>query len=306
MELMIAALVFATVISFLTAYQNRSEPAKVDLQGRLKNVITYEDFTDIRQAELSIPLSERLLRPLLGLLSTLASKLLPAEIVQAIEKKVLQSGRPGGFSARDYLGMKVIFALGLPLFLYTVTGGVLEPKTAFLIVIAGIVGWRLPDMQLNGKVRRRSDLMEKTFPDTLDLLTVSVEAGLGFDGALAKVVEKSEGPVADEFRRVLQEVKMGKTRREALRDFADRSGVDDIKTFTGAIIQSDQLGLNIGKTLKNQAEQMRRKRRQRIEEKAMKVPVKMLIPLVVFIFPTIFIVLLGPALIQIIENFAVM
>lgn len=302
MQLLIAVLIFGCVAAFVTAFQKQAEPVKVDLQGRLKNVIPYDEFADMRQAELSVPLSERLIRPFLGILSGLTSRLLPKEMIVTLEKKVMLAGKSSGLSARDYLGMKTAFALILPALVYFLTGGKIELLTMLLLGITFIIGWKFPDMQLDAKARNRMNAMEKTFPDVLDMLTVSVEAGLGFDGALAKVVEKSKGPVADEFRRVLHEVKMGKTRREALRDFAERSGVDDIQTFAGAIIQSDQLGLNIGKTLKNQAEQMRRKRRQRVEEKAMKVPVKMLIPMVLFIFPTIFIVLLGPALIMIMQN----
>jgi tight adherence protein C len=306
MQLAIALLVFITLITFMTAFQKHAQPVKVDLQGRLKNVMPYDEIADTRQAELSVPLSERLVSPFLSLLSGLASKLLPKEMLQSLEKKVERSGRRGGFSARDYLGMKVIFAFVLPFLIYLLNKGQLEAITILLMGITLIIGWKFPDMQLDTKARKRMATMEKSFPDVMDLLTVSVEAGLGFDGALVKVVEKSKGPVAEEFRRVLHEIKMGKTRREALRDFAERSGVDDIHSFTGAIIQSDQLGLNIGKTLKNQAEQMRRKRRQRIEEKAMKVPVKMLIPMILFIFPTIFVVLLGPALLMIMQNLVVL
>lgn len=298
----ITILVFLSLSAFLASFQKRVSPAKVDLQGRLKNVIPSEETPDIRKAELSRPMAERLARPLLGGLSSLAAKMLPKEMLQALEKKVQQSGRNSGFTARDYLGMKLAFSLGFPGALYIMNLGLINTNNVAMMAVAAILGWRFPDMRLDNTVKARMNLLEKTFPDTLDLLTVSVEAGLGFDGAIAKVVEKSKGPVAEEFRRVLQEIKMGKTRRDALRDFGTRSGVDDIKTFTGAIIQADQLGLNIGNTLKLQSEQMRRKRRQRVEEIAMKVPVKMLIPMVVFIFPTIFIVLLGPAIIQILES----
>ncbi|MCW3489634.1 type II secretion system F family protein [Dethiobacter alkaliphilus] len=302
MQAIIALLVFLSLVTFITALQNKLQPAKVDLQGRLKNVINYDETADIRQAELSRPLSERICSPLLGALSAIASRLLPADILKGLERKVQQAGMIGGFSAKDYLGMKVVFAFGLPFFFYLLFGRDLSPQTALIVAIAGVLGWRLPEMKLENTARSRKASIEKSFPDTLDLLTVSVGAGLGFDGALAKVVEKSEGPVAEEFRRVLQEIKMGKARREALRDFGERTGIDDVKSFTGAIVQADQLGLNIGKTLKVQSEQMRRKRRQRVEEQAMKVPVKMLLPLVAFIFPTIFIVLLGPAMIQIVET----
>ena len=302
MQGIIALLVFLTLVTFITALQRQLQPAKVDLQGRLKNVINYDETTDIRQSELNRPLSERICSPFLGLMSTLATRLLPADILKGLEKKVQQAGQVGGFSAKDYLGMKVVFALGLPALFYIMQRGEISPLSVLFMAISGLLGWRFPEMKLENKARRRKESIEKAFPDTLDLLTVSVGAGLGFDGALVKVVEKSQGPVSEEFRRVLQEIKMGKGRRDALRDFGERTGIDDIKSFTGAIVQADQLGLNIGKTLRIQSEQMRRKRRQRVEEQAMKVPVKMLIPMIVFIFPTIFVVLLGPAVIQIIES----
>jgi tight adherence protein C len=304
MQLAVCSLVFLSLYTLGTALRAWRAPARIDLQGRLKNILEYDETVDTRQAELSRPLSERLLQPFLGLVSGLAARLLPAEILQNLEKKVNQAGNIQGLRAGDYLGLKIILAAAVPLVLQLAFPGPWEAKKVFLAAAGAAFGWLLPNIHLDGKIRQRCEAIEKTFPDIMDLLSVSVEAGLGFDGAMAKVVEKSDGPVALEFRRVLHEIKMGKSRREALRDLGERCGVDDVKVFTSTIIQAEQLGLNIGNTLKNQAEQMRRRRRQRVEERAMKVPVKMLIPLVIFIFPTIFIVLLGPALIQIIENFA--
>jgi tight adherence protein C len=143
-------------------------------------------------------------------------------------------------------------------------------------------------------------------PDNLDLLTVSVEAGLGFDQALLKLVEKTQGPLTDEFKRVLQEMRIGKTRRDALREMSVRAGVEDLQTFVVAIIQADQLGVGIGKVLRIQSQQLRERRRLKAEERAQKAPVKMLIPMVVFIFPCLFIILLGPGVLQLIDNFAKM
>lgn len=306
MQTTISALMFLSLVTLGIALQKKEQPAKIDVHGRLKQVMSAEEAVCIRQVELSRPLSERIFRPLLVVMASVAMRVLPREVLQRLEKKVQQSGSDRGLSARDYLGLKVLFALGLPTFIYFMHSGIWSSQLALTLVFALFIGWRFPEIQLKRSARIRCIQLEKTFPDILDLLTVSVGAGLGFDGALAKVVEKSNGPVSEEFKRVLQEIKMGKSRRDAMRDFGDRSGVADIKTFTGAIVQADQLGINISSTLKYQAEQMRRKRRQRVEEQAMKAPVKMLIPLIVFIFPTIFIVLLGPALIQILENFAVM
>ena len=163
------------------------------------------------------------------------------------------------------------------------------------------MGWLIPDFGLKAKSDRRQVQIQKSLPDTLDLLCVSVEAGLGFDAAVAKVVEKSTGPLAEEFGRLLQEIRMGKPRRAALKDMAHRSQVEDLSTFITAIIQADQLGVSIGNVLNIQSQEMRRKRRQRAEEAAMKAPIKMLFPLIFFIFPALFVVLLGPALIQIME-----
>lgn len=298
------ALVFFTIYTFFAAIRSRQAQERADLQGRLQKVLDWEEAAGAREAELSRPLSERLLAPVLQTVSDLASRLLPAKILASLEKKVQQTGRQGGLSPRDYLGLKLLSAIVIPLLVYLLLGRSSNLQTFALAAYAAVIAWRLPDMQLERIIRQRHALLEKSFPDALDLLTVSVEAGLGFDGAVAKVAEKSEGPVAEEFKRLLQEMRMGKLRKDALRDFSLRCGVEDIMIFTSTVIQAEQLGLNISGTLKTQAEQMRRKRRQRAEEKAMKVPVKMLIPMVIFIFPTIFIVLLGPAIIQIIENFA--
>lgn len=299
MQVLIPVFVFLTILCFALSVQTKLQPVKVDVRGRLGQVVSSDGFSDIRQAELSRPLSERILRPTLGQLSTLVGSLLPAGMLKALEPKVIRAGNPGGLTASEFLGLKVFLVLGLPALYYYTSIQTHDGRLFLILTVAAVVGWKLPEIYLTQKLTQKAQLLEKSFPDTLDLLTVSVEAGLGFEGAVAKVVEKDSGPIGLEFKRVLQETKMGKSRKEALRDFAERTGVDDIVSFVNAIVQAEQLGLGIGNTLRNQSELMRRKRRQRIEEQAMKAPVKMLIPLVVFIFPTIFIVLLGPAAIQI-------
>jgi len=164
-------------------------------------------------------------------------------------------------------------------------------------------GYLLVELYLRGKTRNRQEQILKKLPDVLDLLTVSVEAGLGFDSALSRVVQKIKGPISTEFATALQEIKMGKQRKDALRDLGNRTGVEELNTFIGAIIQADQMGVSIGNVLRVQSIQQRNTRRQRIEEKAMKAPIKMLLPMVFFIFPTVFIVILAPAVIQMIDNF---
>ncbi len=165
-----------------------------------------------------------------------------------------------------------------------------------------IIGYIAPEFWLGRRVRARQKSILLQIPDALDLLTISVRAGLGFDAALAKVVEKLHGPLTEEFRRALAEIRMGKTRREALRDIVPRTEVLALTNFIGAIIQAEQLGVSISKVLQVQSEQLRIERRQRAEEMAARAPIKMLFPLVGCIFPSLFIVILGPAIILIIQN----
>lgn len=168
--------------------------------------------------------------------------------------------------------------------------------------MAFLVSQLLPMLLLNHKIAGRKKSIQKDLADVLDLLTVSVEAGLGFDGALTKLAEKMKGALVDEFNRVLQEIRMGIPRRDALVAMGIRCDVPDLSLFTTSLVQADQLGVSIGNVLRVQSASMREKRRQRAEERAMKAPIKMLLPLVLFIFPSLFVVLLGPALIQMFTN----
>ena len=214
------------------------------------------------------------------------------------------AGNPGDLRTIDFLGLKLVVA-GL------VGGGRLRG----LRLLAGQPAVRLhgrhrawrprlpgPEIWLSRRIKKRQKAVLLAVPDTLDLLTISVKAGLSFDGALAKVVEKTSGPLADEFRRALAEIRVGKARREALRDIVGRTEVPALSNFIAAIIQAEQLGVPIAKVLQVQSEQLRIERRQRAEEMAAKAPIKMLFPLVGCIFPSMFIVILGPAVILIALN----
>ena len=177
-------------------------------------------------------------------------------------------------------------------------------KTITYGLVTFAIGLFLPYILLQQKITKRKIALQQELPDVLDLLTVSVEAGLGFDGALVKLSEKMKGQMVDEFNRMLQEIRIGVSRKDALRALAERCDVQDISLFTGALIQADQLGVSISKVLRIQSLDMREKRKQRAEEQGMKAPIKMLFPLVFFIFPTLLIVLLGPAFLQIIATFS--
>jgi len=249
----------------------------------------------LREIELGRPFWQRVLRPGLVRFGQVLSRLSPQDYRDRVRQRLLVAGSPWNLQASEFLAIKGAVTIGLALVGFFIARSILG------VLIGALSGWLLPDCWLKTKSDRRQVQIQKSLPDTLDLLCVSVEAGLGFDAAVAKVVEKSTGPLAEEFGRLLQEIRMGKPRRAALKDMAHRSQVEDLGTFITAIIQADQLGVSIGNVLNIQSQEMRRKRRQRAEEAAMKAPVKMLFPLIFFIFPALFVVLLGPALIQIME-----
>ncbi len=231
-----------------------------------------------------------------------------ASFTQTTEKRLAIAGNPGNMRVADWLGIKAIGAAvgGLIFFALFVFPGVISfvpfPVNLIMIPIGVMFGYTIPEFWLGGRVKKRQKGILMQIPDALDLLTISVRAGLGFDGALGKVVEKLKGPLTEEFRRALAEIRVGKPRRDALRDIIPRTEVPALTNFIGAIIQAEQLGVSISKVLQVQSEQLRIERRQRAEEMAAKAPIKMLFPLVGCIFPSLFIVILGPAIILIMIN----
>ncbi len=288
-------LVFAAVLMVAWGVRGLTYKEKALVVARLEEY-TEEVGQDPVSEELSRPFSERILVPLWEKILGLGKRLSSPERKLSYQKKLVSAGEPYGLDAEGLVVLKYGFMSGLALI-----GIILSTLTT--AVILGIVGYLLPDLLLNAWKNERRDKILKSLPDVLDMLSVSVEAGLGFDAALQRVVEKIEGPLSTEFQRTLNEIKLGKPRREALKDMALRVEVDDVSTFIGSLIQADQLGVSIANVLKVQADHVREKRSQRAEEKAQKAPVKILIPLVLFIFPTLFIILLGPAVIQLIETF---
>ena len=232
------------------------------------------------------------------------ARITSSSFTERTEKRLAMAGNPGDMKVADWLGIKAIatgVGAGVLFLLFGILGGDLVQGLLLGLVGAGI-GYIGPEFWLGGRVKKRQKGILLQIPDALDLLTISVRAGLGFDAALGKVVEKMKGPLVDEFRRALAEVRVGKARREALRDIVPRTEVQPLTNFIGAIIQAEQLGVSISKVLQVQSEQLRIERRQRAEEQAAKAPIKMLFPLVGCIFPSLFVVILGPALILIMQN----
>lgn len=305
MVILIIILGFITGGTFVYGIYYLFAADRLQLEKRLNQIKGKSISKSPINEELQQPFLDRVIVPFLSWISIFTSKFTPVKKRVDLEKKLLLAGKPLGLSSNDfislYYSMAVLFGLiGSFLaiaarlhILSTVVCGLWGLLSGYLIVL----------FYLRIKIKSRQEQILKELPDVLDLLTVSVEAGLGFDSALSRVVQKVKGPLSIEFSTALQEIKMGKQRKDALKDLGTRTGVDELNTFINAIIQADQLGVSIGNVLRVQSVQQRNSRRQRIEEKAMKAPIKMLLPMVFFIFPTIFIVILAPAVIQLIENF---
>ncbi|NCB73768.1 MAG: type II secretion system F family protein [Clostridia bacterium] len=260
--------------------------------------------------DLSKPIYERLVKPYITLLSTKIAKYMPKGRRADSENKKLRSDkqkkmlRQAGMSMsiEEYSLIRFFVLAGAALFFGLISVSLGLGSRAFLGVIFGVyAGYTVLRLNLTSSISKRRETMEQQMPDVLDLLSVNVEAGLGFEQALLQVIGHFEGPLIDELTVTYREITMGRVRREALALFAERCEIDEIKTFVGSIIQAEQLGISIKNVLRTQATAMRANRRSKVEEKAQKVQVKMLIPMVGLIFPVLLIVLLGPAVVQMIH-----
>jgi tight adherence protein C len=295
-EILIALLAAGAVL--LITYGVAARPSEDAVQARLSQLVVQP--RSLEEMEMQQPFYDRVMRPMIQRLSR-AGRRQEGGAIARIDAKLERAGYPGGLRGADWVGVKLLALIGFAV-LGVVIGLLLtgEIVIGLLFAVGGAgIGYIAPEFWLGRKIKARSFGMVLQLPDALDLLTISVEAGLGFDAALAKVVEKMEGPLVDEFRQALAEVRMGRPRREALRDVANRADAQPVSNFIGAIVQAEQLGVPIAKVLQIQSNQLRIERRQRAEEAAAKAPVKMLFPMVGCIFPTIFIVILGPAIVTV-------
>ena len=301
LQLVVAAALAAAVL--LIAWGVSASGGQDPMRTRL-NQLGAMTARDLQELELQAPFFDRTIRPLAGRLSGAVSRLTSASFSETAGRRLAIAGYPANLDVADWLGLKAIFAVvvGGGAFLFVgLLGQNVGGGLAMGLVGLGF-GYTLPEFWLGGRGKARQHKILLQIPDALDLLTISVRAGLGFDAALGKVVEKMEGPLIDEFRRALAETRVGKARREALRDMVPRTMVQPLTNFISAIIQAEQLGVAISKVLQVQSEQLRIERRQRAEESAAKAPIKMLIPLVGCIFPSLFVVILGPAMIMIMKT----
>lgn len=254
-------------------------------------------------AKQDLPARERLLDPLLAAGLRLGRRLTPSGQQERLQHRLDIAGNPGTWTPE-----RVLAAKGTGLAVGVLLGGLMLLKTGFLpgllwIGGLGTTGFWLPDLLLYNSGLKRQQTLQRSTPDALDMLTVCVEAGLGFDAALSHVARNTRGPIAGEFARILQEMQIGKSRVEAFQALAARTTVPELNTLVAALVQADNLGIPVANVLRSQSREMRTKRRQRAEEQAQKIPVKILFPLVFCVFPALFVVILGPAGIQIARTF---
>jgi tight adherence protein C len=253
------------------------------LQDRLAEFAARGEHVDLEAIEMSQPISERVLFPVARRLGEIALRFTPQNAIQQTAHKLELAGNPKGIDPTIFWAMRMLgMSLGALLFFVSTIvpdGSFLEGRGLVFAIPAAAIGFFMPELWLRGKINSRQNNIRKAMPDALDLLTICVEAGLGFDAAMAKVYEKWDNPLADGFGRVIREIQLGKLRRDSLKDMADRMGVAEMTSFIAAVIQSEQLGVSMAKVLRIQADQMRVKRRQHAEEQAHKAPIKMLIPM---------------------------
>jgi tight adherence protein C len=298
--IVLAVIVIGTIVFGALVYVGvREDKGRDPLQERLAQFEDKEIPQSLEEIEMSLSFRDRVILPLMRNIARITTRFTPQKQLEEARHQIELAGM--NMDAGTFFAMRIMltitFALGA-FFVFFVGSSSTAPATALLYTIgATVLGYIFPVMWIQSKIKRRQENIWKALPDALDLLVICVEAGLGFDMAMGKVYEKWDNELAIAFGRILREIQLGKLRRDALRDMANRMDVPDVTAFVAAIIQADQLGVSMAKILRIQADQMRVKRRQRAQEKAHQAPVKMIFPMVFLIFPSIWIVLLGPSLI---------
>ena len=293
----IAALaVFAIVYG---ATHRRSKPVDI-LDFRLS---AYDDLgrgpLTLDEIEMSQPFSDRFVRPFLDKIGARVARMQPKEQAEKLQVMIDLAGRPLGMNAASFTALRISLAVILAI-VFAVLALVLDFMLLAGLGVGAIAGYLGPQIYLSRTVKSRQKEIALALPNSLDLLCISVEAGLGFDAALTRVVEKFDNALSREFALALNEIRLGKARQEALRDMGKRSGVPDLNAFIQALIQSDELGVGVSKVLRIQSDELRRRRRQKAEAKAQQASLKMLFPMVGCIFPSLFVILLGPAAVSLI------
>lgn len=304
--IVILAVVIVAIVLVIIGLRRPEEDRENTIIERLEEFAQSGEDVNLETLELAQPFSERVIYPIARSFGDFAIRFTPQNALQNVEKKLEMAGSPAGLDPSIFLVIQFVAAIimGGIVFLVLTISPTQYPVGRVLILglVFAVLGFYFPNLWLGSKVNRRQKDIRKALPDALDLLTICVEAGLGFDAAMARVAEKWESELANAFGRVIQEIQLGKLRREALRDMADRIGLSELISFVAAVIQSEQLGVSLARVLNIQAEQMRIRRRQYAEEEAHKAPLKMLIPMALLIFPSLMIVLMTPAVIRLVQS----
>ena len=297
-------IIFGAIILIIVGI--KSPQGSDPLEDRLAEYAARGETISLEEIELSQPFSQRIIVPIAKKMGEFVMRFTPQNAITSMSRKMEMAGNPGNM---DPAVMFALRFLGIPLGAIFIIldsiaapGSFIDGKGLIFALPAAVFGFYLPDLLLQSKIDRRQNEIRKAMPDGLDLLTICVEAGLGFDAAMSKLYEKWDNEMGRAFGRVVREIQLGKLRREALRDMADRLGVNEMTSFVAAVIQSEQLGVSMAHVLRIQADQMRIRRRQIAEEEAHKAPIKMLLPMALFIFPALCIVLMTPAFLILIQQ----
>jgi len=305
--LIIAGVLFViiVIVGVVSVSMGQSEQDDDPLQARLAEYLQSGDVASLEEIELSQPFSERVIIPIVRKIGEISARFTPQKAIQDTARKMELAGNPWPIDAATFLAIRFILAVVIGGFVLAMV--MLSPAPNFndnaIYIFGGTFGgFFLPQLMLSSRITNRQKEIRKAMPDALDLLTICVEAGLGFDAAMNKVSEKWDNQLSLAFARAIREIQLGKVRRDALKDMADRLDISEMTSFVAAIIQSEQLGVSMAKILRIQSDQMRLKRRQRAEEEAHKAPVKMVIPMALLMFPTIMIIVLTPAALQIMTS----
>ncbi len=296
--LYIAVIAFFLLLAF--SFQSQEPMRVVERLQKVQNAAAQNKLGGLRDQEvMQKSLAVRVLLPLADKFSKLFATVTPVGMLDQCRKDIAKAGMTGKVTPTQITTLSWIFLIGLPIFFFFLT--LSKPKdqmTWGLIAISGILGYRMPLGIIQSKGSKRQSEIQKALPFTFDLVSIGVESGVSFDGAIALVAEKTTGPLTDELNLTLNEIRLGKSRNDALKDLSERIGLDDLRNFLTAVSYISKMGGSLVEVIRVQTDTLRTKRRQRAEEKAMKTPVKIMIPLVLFIFPAMFIVILGPAAVQ--------
>jgi len=304
----ILGIIVVFIIIAVVAVNLRQNDEEYDpLQARLAEYLERgDDVTSLEQIELSQPFSERVIIPVIKKVGEISARFTPQKVIQDTAKNMELAGHPWPLDPATFLALRLILGVvfgGLISFLVLTSPTPSNLSDNAMYIGGGLIGgYYLPHIMLTTRITARQKEIRKALPDALDLLTICVEAGLGFDAALNKVSQKWDNQLSLAFARAIREIQLGKVRKDALKDMAERLGIAEVTSFVAAIVQSEQLGVSMAKILRIQADQMRLKRRQYAEEEAHKAPVKMVLPMAFLIFPTIMIIILTPAALQIMTS----